>query len=60
METAHMEHVLDNVKPDFGMDASNPNYFDTLAGMDYLQYPQSPFGVGNMGCKYSHHCLARL
>lgn len=43
-----MEHVLDNVKPDFGMDASNPNYFDTLT-MDYLQYPHSPFGVGNMG-----------
>jgi len=43
-----MEHVLDHSKPDF-MDAPNANYFDALSGMDYLQYPHSPFGVGNMG-----------
>lgn len=49
METQHMDHVLDNVKSDFSMDPSNPGYFDSLGGLDYLQYPHSPFGVGNMG-----------
>ena len=52
METQHMDHVLDNVKPDFTMDPSNTSYFDSLWGLDYLQYPHSSFGVGNMGCKF--------
>lgn len=46
-----MEHVLDHSKSDFGLDAHNPGYFDSLStSLDYLQYPQSPFGVA-MGCK---------
>ncbi|KAH9949338.1 hypothetical protein B0H21DRAFT_129093 [Amylocystis lapponica] len=50
METAHLEHVLDHTKstPDF-MDASTFNTsYDPLSGLDYLQYPNSPFGVSAM------------
>ena len=41
-----MEHILDHTKSNDFMDTSS-NYFDTISGMDYLQYPHSPnFGVG--------------
>ena len=51
METAHMEHILDHTKSNDFMDTSN-NYFDTISGMDYLQYPHSPsFGV-NIGREF--------
>lgn len=55
METAHMEHVLDQTKPDF-MDAPNSNYFDAISSLDYLQYPHSPFNVGNLGCECLYAC----
>ncbi|OCH90055.1 hypothetical protein OBBRIDRAFT_629591 [Obba rivulosa] len=46
METAHLENVLaDHNKPTDFMDTTGPNYFDTLSGLDYLQYPHSPLGV---------------
>ncbi|OBZ68499.1 hypothetical protein A0H81_11617 [Grifola frondosa] len=49
METAHLEHVLDHTKNTEFMDTSNTNFFDPLSGLDYLQYPHSPFGVSTMG-----------
>ncbi|CCM03782.1 uncharacterized protein FIBRA_05929 [Fibroporia radiculosa] len=49
METAHLEHVLDHTKATDFMDAANFNNFDPLSGLDYLQYPHSPFGVSAMG-----------
>lgn len=53
METAQLEQVLDHTRtPESFMDTtSSTNYFDTISGLDYLQYPHSPFGVGTMGRK---------
>ncbi|KZT08634.1 uncharacterized protein LAESUDRAFT_648640 [Laetiporus sulphureus 93-53] len=50
METAHLEHVLDHTRtaPDF-MDAASFANYDALAGLDYLQYPHSPFPNPIMG-----------
>lgn len=47
METAHLEHVLDHTKsmPDF-IDPSSFGNYDLSSGLEYLQYPHSPFGVG--------------
>ncbi|KAL6307664.1 hypothetical protein BKA93DRAFT_767176, partial [Sparassis latifolia] len=47
METAHLEHILDNAKPhtDF-MDSANFGNYDLSTGLDYLQYPHSPFAIG--------------
>ena len=51
METAQLENVLDHTKnPADFMDTSY--YNDALSGLDYLQYPHSPFGVSSMGCEY--------
>lgn len=51
-----MEHPVDQTKPDF-MDAPNPSYFDAISGLDYLQYPHSPFNVSNLGCESFPLCL---
>ncbi|KAL4251546.1 BHLH domain-containing protein [Abortiporus biennis] len=49
METAHLEHVLEHTKSADFMDAANPGFYDPLAGLDYLQYPHSPYGISTMG-----------
>ncbi|EPT03493.1 hypothetical protein FOMPIDRAFT_1116028 [Fomitopsis schrenkii] len=50
METAPLEHVMDHTRTssDF-MDNSSFGNYDALSGLDYLQYPHSPFGVSAMG-----------
>ncbi|KAI0783345.1 hypothetical protein C8Q75DRAFT_726175 [Abortiporus biennis] len=48
METAHLEHVLEHTKSADFMDAANPGFYDPLAGLDYLQYPHSPYGISTM------------
>ena len=61
METAPLEHVMDHTRtsPDF-MDSSSFGNYDALSGLDYLQYPHSPFGVSAMGREFAHHrdCLS--
>ena len=48
METAHMEHVLDHTKSSDFMDTTNPAYFDqSLAGLEYLQYPGDAFDMNS-------------
>ena len=52
METAQLENVLDHTRPVGFMDAApSGGFYDSLATMDYLQYPHSPFSV-DMGRKY--------
>lgn len=53
------EHVLDHSKAPTFMDASAPNYFETLSNLDsFLQYPpQSPYSVSDLGRKCLTFCL---
>lgn len=53
METAHIDQVLDHAtKSSDYIDSTASNYYDPLNGLDYLQYPHSPFSV-SMGREYS-------
>ncbi|KAI0937067.1 hypothetical protein AcV5_005054 [Taiwanofungus camphoratus] len=49
METAHLEPPFDHTKGSDFMDAASFSNYDPLSGLDYLQYPHSPFGVSSMG-----------
>lgn len=54
METAHMEPVIDHTKgaSDFMADSTGPSFYEPLSSLEYLQYPQSPFGVSTINREF--------
>ncbi|KZT27591.1 hypothetical protein NEOLEDRAFT_1176605 [Neolentinus lepideus HHB14362 ss-1] len=42
---AHLEHVLEHPKSPAFMDAASNFTYDPLAGLEYIQYPSSPFNM---------------